>query len=253
MSEADEVFDDAARVRLGAVEHLGLRGEDRLAGLVTGAGYPDALDPIVDAIIGVRAVVVDVGAGLGAASSYLASRSGCRVVALEPEAAAAALGARTFPGLAVAVGDAAALPIAAGGCGAVTLLGALSLVPDLDAVLREAARAIRVGGRLAITDLCLARDQAPQLAIGANVFRSDGALVSGLGRHGFDVDANVTMPASRGTRWDAVIDRVDTTMEDRFGTHPAMSAWREDRAVLHRLITDGTLEVATIVATARQR
>jgi hypothetical protein len=42
-------------------------------------------------------------------------------------------------------------------------------------------------------------------------------------------------------------------MEDRFGTHPAMSAWREDRAVLHRLITGGTLAVATIVATARQR
>ena len=39
---------------------------------------------------------------------------------------------------------------------------------------------------------------------------------------GFDVDGFATMPATRGTRWDTVIDRVDATMEDRFGTHPAL-------------------------------
>jgi hypothetical protein len=155
--------------------------------------------------------------------------------------------------LAVVVGEAATLPIAAGGCGAVTLLGALSLVPDLDRVLHEAARAVRSGGRVAITDLCLAHDQADEQAIGANVFRSAPTLVAALGRHGFDVEVATTMPATRATRWDAVIDRVDAVMEDRFASHPAMSAWREDREVLHRLITDGELEVATIVGTARQR
>ena len=44
----EDVFDEPSRWRLAAVRSLGLVGEDRIAGVVTGAAYPDALAPIVE-------------------------------------------------------------------------------------------------------------------------------------------------------------------------------------------------------------
>jgi len=246
----EAVFDRAAQLRVAAVTHLGLRDEERIAGLVTGAGYPDALDPIVDALAAVTGPVADVGAGLGAASAYLAVRGRCRVVAVEPESGAAGLAAELFPELVTVVGEAAALPLAAGRCGAITFLGALSLVPDLDPVLGETARVLRAHGRLGLTDLCLT-GEATERTTDANVFRSVGSLVAALDDHGFDVDLVETMPASCETRWTAISARVEEAMEEQFGDHPVMVAWREDGAGLHDLIASGTLEVATILATRR--
>lgn len=246
----EEVFERAAQLRVAAVAQLGLCGEERIAGLITGAGYPDALDPVVDALAGVTGPVADVGAGLGAASAYVAGRAGCRVVAVEPEHGALAMAARLFPELPAVVGVAAALPLAPGSCGAVTYLGALSLVADLDRVLGDAARVLGSCGRLAFTDLCVAGG-GPELRTEANVFRSAAALVVALDRHGFDTDEVVSVPADRETRWDPVTDRVDAAMEERFEDHPVMAAWREDRAALHEPISSGALEVATILATRR--
>ena len=57
-----DVFDRPVAWRLHAVERLGLGGEDRLAGLAIGAGYPDALEPVRDAIVRVDGTVCDIGA-----------------------------------------------------------------------------------------------------------------------------------------------------------------------------------------------
>nr|MBA3604530.1 hypothetical protein [Acidimicrobiia bacterium] len=46
----DDVFDRPSQWRADALRALGLRGEQRVAGAVTGAGYPDALAPIVAAV-----------------------------------------------------------------------------------------------------------------------------------------------------------------------------------------------------------
>jgi SAM-dependent methyltransferase len=251
-SDGAEVFDGATQLRLATVERLELRGEDRIAGLVSGAGYPDALDPIADALVGARGPVLDVGAGLGAASAYLAARSRSRVVTLEPEGGAAALAAMTFSDQSTIVGEAAALPVVDGGCGGVTFLGSLSLVPDLDRVLGDAVRTLRADGRVGITDLCLVADR-PELPTGSNVFRSVADLVRALDRHGFGTDSVLTASATRGTRWDDITDLVDAAMERWFGSHHVMAAWREDREAVHELITAGTLHVATILATRRLR
>ena len=77
---------------------LGLHGEERIAGVVTGAAYPDALAPIVEGLDGLRVARRDVGGGLGGASQWIAilRRRPSRCVVVEPERASAAA-AELFP------------------------------------------------------------------------------------------------------------------------------------------------------------
>ena len=135
--DGDDVFDVPAVMRLDVVNRLGLRGEDRVAGLSTGAGYPDSLDPIVDSLSGRDGLVVDVGAGLGAAAAFMARASGSSVMGVEPEVRVARLARDAFPDVAMVAGTAACLPFADGAAAAVTLLGAVSLIDNLDAALRR--------------------------------------------------------------------------------------------------------------------
>jgi len=246
---SDDLFEGPAAMRLAVVEDLGLDGEERLAGLVSGAGYPEALDPIVAALVGVTGPVLDVGAGLGAASVHLGRTAGVAVIGVEPEDGTSALARRAFPGLPMVSGEVGAIPVRASSCGGVTLLGTLSLVADLDGALAELARVLTAGGRLAITDLCLDTGEA-QRSSGPNVFRSVPALVEGLARHGLVVDESTTSTGGEEAGWDATTARVDAEIEARFGRTATARAWREDRARLRRLIEGGELERSTLLATA---
>src|SRR5699024_988734 len=112
MTMSNDVFDRPALMRLDVVERLGLRGEERIAGLATGAGYPDALDPIVDALSGRAGFVVDVGAGLGAAAAFIARTAAVDVKGVEPEVRVARRAGDAFPEIAVVAGTADRLPFA---------------------------------------------------------------------------------------------------------------------------------------------
>ena len=100
------------------------------------------------------ALVADVACGDGATLRLLAARGLLGVgVDLEPRAVARA-------GSAV-VGDAQALPLATGAYDAVVCECAVSTFDDPAQALREMARVLRPGGRLAMTDVLLRRDLAP--------------------------------------------------------------------------------------------
>ena len=129
---SDDVFDRPAQWRLEAIRHLGLTGEARVAGAVTGAGYPQALDPIVAALRSCRCVC-DVGAGLGGASAWLAANAGLEVIAVEPEWASARAARDLFPALPVVVGAADSLPLRDGTCDAAVCSLVLCSVADLRA------------------------------------------------------------------------------------------------------------------------
>jgi len=108
--------------------------------------------------VGPAASVLDVCAGLGGPARHLASRFSCRVtgVDLNPGRCAAArrLTARVGLGRLVRMvrGDAQALPFRRGAFTAVVSQEGLLHVPDKGAALRECARVLGPGGRIAFSD-----------------------------------------------------------------------------------------------------
>jgi ubiquinone/menaquinone biosynthesis C-methylase UbiE len=102
--------------------------------------------------------VVDLCAGLGGPARFLASRRGCRVVGVELNAGRALGMARLstlvrLDGLVRAVrADATALPLRSACFDACVSQEALLHIEDKTAVLAEAHRVLRPGGRLAFTD-----------------------------------------------------------------------------------------------------
>lgn len=92
-----------------------------------------------------RGVLLDVGCGTGVSSAVLAD-AGWTVVGIDLSADQLRLARARY--VAVARGDAAHLPVAGGGVDAVTLAFVHTDVDDFAAVIAEAARALRRGGRL---------------------------------------------------------------------------------------------------------
>src|SRR5262245_33504535 len=104
-------------------------------------------------------LVLELGAGLGAASRWLAARRGCQVGGTSVDAAAAAVaaGLTRRAGLATQVQFVPAalhgLPFRAGRFTHVWVVESLARFPDVDATLAEAYRVVRRGGTLAMQEL----------------------------------------------------------------------------------------------------
>jgi sarcosine/dimethylglycine N-methyltransferase len=108
--------------------------------------------------IGDAASVLDVCAGLGGPARFLARRFGCRVTGVDLNRGRCAAGRRltALVGLggrvSMVVGDAQSLPFRAGSFTAVVSQEGLLHVPDKGAALRECARVLATGGRIAFSD-----------------------------------------------------------------------------------------------------
>ena len=136
----DESLDSAQRRKLRFVaDRLGLRGGERL---------------------------LDVGCGWGSLVLFMAAEYGCRTVGISPaprqlehvaaRAAERGLTDRVRPLL----GHVEQLPLPAGGFDAVTMLGSIVHMPDLDAVFATCRDALRRGGRLYVSESCFRNEAA---------------------------------------------------------------------------------------------
>jgi SAM-dependent methyltransferase len=134
-------------------------------------------------------ITLDLGCGPGATARLLAHR-GCRVIALDLDPAFAASAARTdAEPVAAVVARAEALPLRSASIDAVFCECVLSLSPNPQAMLTEAARVLRPGGTLVLTDLYLrtatgAAAPAPGCAAGARPWEQTAGLLDAAG---FDV------------------------------------------------------------------
>ncbi|MDP9385474.1 MAG: class I SAM-dependent methyltransferase, partial [Actinomycetota bacterium] len=114
----------------------------------TRAASPSVLEPVLQALEGAPGpALLDVGGGTGNYALALRDHGFAPIVL---DCNAAMLERAAAKGLTTVAGDAAALPYEDGSWDAVTLISMLHHVPDWRAALREAARVLRPGGRLAV-------------------------------------------------------------------------------------------------------
>jgi SAM-dependent methyltransferase len=159
-------------------------------------------------------LVLDLGAGLGASSRWLAGRLACEAVGTTGSVAEAAAGReltrRAQLGAQVRLVPAApeALPFRAGRFTHVWILETLARVADADATLAEAFRVVRRGGSIAVQDLTPARHPAVELPgwrftaadARAAVNRGADARAAALRRAGFVERAVRDRSAEAGER-----------------------------------------------------
>ena len=104
--------------------------------------------------------LLDIGSGIGGPARWLAAKSGCHVtgVDLTPEFCAAARALNAACGMADRVtiieGSALALPVPDGAFDAAYSQNVIMNIADKRHFYREACRALRPGGRLALSNLC---------------------------------------------------------------------------------------------------
>ena len=126
------------------------------------------------ACIDSESLVLDVACGLGDTAALLMERFGCSVVGLDFAAQNLQLARGISPVITRSActpsfvgGDAEQLPFAAARFEAALCECALSTFPDKRSALREVARVLRPGGRLALSDVALEVGAVPDALSGA--------------------------------------------------------------------------------------
>ena len=134
-----DLFDDVARWQADAAQALGLQGVEFVAALSPGPGFPGMLDALAERIVaGGAHEVVDLGAGLGGVSAWIAAATGATVVGVEPESGSRDAAHRLFPGLDVRAGSAADSGLDAASADVVVAVGLTSLLDTVDGLFAEA-------------------------------------------------------------------------------------------------------------------
>jgi SAM-dependent methyltransferase len=246
--DSQELFDDVSWWQARTIEALGLSGLERMAAASDGAGYPGVLKRFTRHLPGPGGTLVDLGAGLGGASCWLAGMTGARVVAVEPAAGSVAGAAVLWPGLPIVQARVEQVPIRSGRCDAAALLGVLSLVEDLGPLVGELRRIVRPAGRVAVADLVLTDGSAGVDASGPNTFRSLAQLADELATGGLRVLDAGQGETESDERWETAATRVDDEVERTHAGAAALHSWRADQERLRGLLADGVVTAGWLVA-----
>lgn len=194
-------------------------------------------------------LVLDVEAGLGATSRWLALRLGCEViatVAAEDAAAAEMLARRAGVRSQVRMVAArpGALPVRPGRCTHVWAVESLARLPDADAALAEAWRALRRGGTLAVQELVASGTRSPPIA--GWRFPSLEERLDGLRRAGF-VDVETRDRTVEADERSAQIAVARARLLERMRADTVTAPLAAEREALAAALASGALRVVQMV------
>ena len=244
-------FDEVAGWTADAVLELG--PDYALPAACRGSGSPAALDWLIEQLQVTRATrLLDVGAGVGGPSGYVAATVGAQPVLVDPMAAAIGGAVRLF-GLPSVVADGAALPFGDDTFDTVWSLGVLCTVPDKQAHLSEMVRVLRPGGSVGL--LVYERTEDLRVQPDGNHFPTDREVRNLCEGVGLDLvaDALVTdfEPAPAG--WQAAADRVDLVVGRRHRHRRAWQRANDQQHVLGKLIEGRSVVGRLSVCRSRER
>lgn len=195
-------------------------------------------------------LVLDVEAGLGATSRWLAQRLGCEVIGTAPSVrealVAGSLGrkARLAAHARCVAARTEALPFRASRFTHVWFVETLPRLGDAERALAEAARVLRHGGQLAIQDLTL-RDGDVRLAIPGWRFETAEARVGAL-RHLPFVDVHLHDRTTEAHERSAAVIAARERLLETLGRRDRRLA--SERVALGEALAGGTLRVVHILA-----
>lgn len=218
---------DPARPQRADVADSYDRGVDAYEALWSPVILPPAASLVRHLELSGSGLVVDVGAGTGALLGAIRSAApAVRTVALDASAQMLRV-ARTRRGASAVLADALALPLADACASAVVLAYVLFHLPDPVRALAEAARLLRIGGR--VGTITWAWERAPRASAMWNQILTEAGVPPGPLRHadaGLDrPDAVAAMLRSAGLR------------PERIWQQPLRRQW--DRSSYFRLASGG--------------
>ncbi|HTP06443.1 MAG TPA: methyltransferase domain-containing protein [Nitrospirota bacterium] len=97
--------------------------------------------------------VADIGCGFGATVEYLRRSYSIDAMGIDPAVASLGQGLRRNPGLPLSAGFAEELPMKSGTIDGIVAECSLSVIANKEQALAEFCRVLRVGGKMAITDI----------------------------------------------------------------------------------------------------
>jgi SAM-dependent methyltransferase len=214
-----------------------------------GSGSPPALDWLLDRLqLTPDARLADIGAGVGGPAEYAKRRDGVRPVLFEPEPGACRAARRLYAAP-VAVADAVALPVAAGGADAAWALGVMCTMPDHTALLRELRRIVVPAGRIGLLVL-VASSEPPPDRPASNTFPTEHTLAAALAAAGLRVvdriaEADLDEPIDRD--WATRTERIDDELARRYGEHEAWRTARHQTDILGELLSAGHIATHLLI------
>ncbi|MEO6158923.1 MAG: class I SAM-dependent methyltransferase, partial [Ilumatobacteraceae bacterium] len=220
-----DLFDDIAMWRAQAAADLGLSGIELVAAISPGPAFPMMLYALADHVprsidTSSESTIVDLGAGMGGASAWLAAATGANVICVEPADGSRWAAQRLFPGLDVRSGTATNSGLPSGCADVVVALGVTSLLDDLTGLFAEASRLLRPNGFLGLADMFLTAGDVESDS--TNTLRSLPATLANAQTAGFQATMiRCGADAEPAAEWSAAAERLRSKVIDTHHSTPA--------------------------------
>lgn len=250
MTSPGAIFDRPSVWRAKEILRSGLVGHDRMIAASPGPGFPLTLERIVTLThldYGKR--LVDIGSGLGGATSWLAEASGAEVTGIEPLRACRQASRLLFPMLKVTADSLETISASWRDLAdVVTALGVVSLATTPERAVARLVEIARPLGHVAVVDLVATRET---FRCDRDVFATSDTLATFFERAGADVVYIEPTPPTP-SQWTALDDCITAAMAARHHGQDAFEDWMRDRQTLNALREADVIRPALVVAVRRR-